>query len=147
MLALHGLLRRFGYPVLAAYRGECPDLIEQEGHRSDDRDRNQLRPVEASSEAGGVVEDGRREREDRIRMHQKRKNAEPNDLSEDAHSQERKVLAEPAGMLRTAKRPESVELEVPEVGDQEGDRRIDVVPADIEVSKGQVQEDAILVWT
>src|SRR4030095_7667671 len=117
MLARHGLFRRFSYPVLAAYRREGPDLIQQEGHRSDDRDRDQLRPVEASSEAGGVVEDGRRKREDRIRMHQERQDTEPNDLSEDPHSQERKVLAEPAGMLRTAKRPEPVELAVPPGGD------------------------------
>jgi hypothetical protein len=44
-----------------------------------------------------------------------------------------------------AKRPQPVELEVPQVGDQERDGRVDVVPANVEVGERQVVEEAILV--
>ena len=61
--------------------------------------------------------------------------------------EEREVLPQPARVLRAAEGPEPVELEVPQVGDQERDRGVDVVPAHVEVSERQVQEDAVLVRT
>jgi hypothetical protein len=50
-------------------------------------------------------------------------------------------------MLRAAKGPVPIELEVPQVGDQERDRRVNVVPAHVEIGEGQVKENAVLVRT
>src|SRR5215211_5788292 len=80
-------------------------------------------------------------------MHQQSENTETNGLGQDADGKEGEVLAEPAGMFCTAKGPQAVELEVPQVCDQKGDRRVDVIPADIEVGERQIEEDAVLVGT
>src|SRR5215207_3038033 len=80
-------------------------------------------------------------------MHQQGENTETNGLGQDADGEEGEVLAEPASMFCTAKGPQPVELEVPQVGDEERDRRVDVIPADIEVGERQIEEDAVLVGT
>ena len=59
--------------------------------------------------------------------------------------EERQVLPPPAGVLRALERPPPVELEVPQVRDHEGDRRVDVVPADVEVGERQVPGHAVRV--
>ena len=87
----------------------------------------------------------RRERQRRVRMHQQGQDAQTDHLRQQAHGQEREVLAQPAGVLGAAEGPQPVELEVPQVGHEERDGGEHVVPADVVVGQRQAQEDVVLI--
>src|SRR5215213_4516908 len=88
---------------------------------------------------------GRRERRGLAEMHQQRQDAKTNGLAEHTDREERKVLRKPPGMRRATEGPPAIDLEVPQVGDQKRNGGEDVIPADVEVGHGEVQEDAVLV--
>jgi hypothetical protein len=78
-------------------------------------------------------------------MHQQRQDAKTDGLAEHTDREERKVLRKPPGMRRATEGPPAIDLEVPQVGDQKRNGGEDVIPADVEVGHGEVQEDAVLV--
>jgi len=131
--------------VSAAHRGKRPHLVQHEGQGGDDRDGDQLRPVEPGAETGRVVEERRRQREGRAGMHQQRQDAKTDGLAEHTDREEREVLREPPGMRRATEGPPAIDLEVPQVGDEKRNGGEDVIPADVEVGQGEVQEDAVFV--
>jgi len=80
-------------------------------------------------------------------MHQQRQDAKTDGLAEHTDREEREVLREPPGMRRATEGPPAIDLEVPQVGDEKRNGGEDVIPADVEVGQGEVQEDAVLVRT
>jgi hypothetical protein len=78
-------------------------------------------------------------------MHQHCQDAKTDGLTEHTDREEREVLRKPAGMRRATEGPPAIDLEVPQVGDEKRNGGEDVIPADVEVGQGEVQEDAVFV--
>jgi hypothetical protein len=78
-------------------------------------------------------------------MHQHCQDAKTDGLAEHTDRKEREILRKPTGMRRATEGPPAIDLKVPQVGDEKRNGGEDVIPADVEVGQGEVQEDAVFV--
>ena len=123
---------------------ECPQLIDDEidGHRGEHGDG--VCPVDAGTEACGVIEDVRWQGDRRGRIHQQRRDHLAHYERTDAGEQELPVATEPADGL-VLECPKTVELIVPGISHEERDGNHHVVPANIERRAEKIGDNLILI--